>query len=303
MPPTVDTMTSPDVQSTQRKLRKTSENENSPNPSKIPVGKSKELFSLYLRASNWIKNRDTADQKIKQLNSRIKKVRHPRQKSVDYCFIDFDTADERDEAYKELVNDETIFVKHIIKDNPELLQKRIEKVQAKREAKKELKNIMKTIAKNETVTTNEKKKKTNQIVIKNLPKETTKAELNEQFSDVIDIVIKFRNGKDKHGEATLTLATPRKAYENSKKSIELHGTQLKIFLQADKTTRNKKKILEKRKLKVKADTTTAKNTNDQQKVKGVGQKRKLSIVAATKDTNEVPKAKQKKKKKQVKKQQ
>lgn len=201
---------------------------------KVPLGQTpQETFSLHVRGPKWIKNRDNSEAKLKELNARIIKVRHPRQKSADYVFADFSNAKERDEAYKELLPLKDVFVQPARKHNSEFVEKRKAKVQEKREAKIRLAALMKNISKNEQ---REKprerpKKLCNQIVILNLPKTTTQIELNEHFDDVVDTKVNLdKNPKRKHSKAILTLATPKEAINASKKEITMHGTKLKIQL-------------------------------------------------------------------------
>lgn len=199
--------------------------------SQLPIGKApKETFSLHLKGPKWIKDRDNAASKLKELNARIKNVRHPRQKSTDYVFVDFDSAEERDEAYKELLPLKDVHVQLARKDNPELVEMRKAKVQAKREAKQQLKQLMKNIAKNEQreKQAEKPKKLSNQIVILNLPKVTTQTELNEHFDLVAAELNLDKNPKRKFSRAILTLATPKEAINATKKELTLHGVKLTI---------------------------------------------------------------------------
>lgn len=199
--------------------------------SKVPIGKApKETFSLHVRGPKWIKDRDNSEARLKELNARITHVRHPRQKSADYVFVDFASAEDRDEAYKELLPLKDVFVQLARKDNAELVEFRKAKVQAKREAKKQLAALMKNVAKNEKQS-KKPKKLSNQIVILNLPKETTQIELNKHFENIIDSKLNLdKNPKRKLSKAILTLATPTEALNASKKEIKLHGVQLKIHV-------------------------------------------------------------------------
>lgn len=219
--------------------------------SKVPIGKVREeTFSLHVRGPKWIKDRDNSEARLKELNARITHVRHPRQKSADYVFVDFANAEDRDEAYKELLPLKDVFVQLARKDNAELVEFRKAKVQAKREAKKQLAALMKNIAKNEQREKKSKKPKkvSNQIVILNLPKETTQIELNEHFDNVIDYKLNLdKNPKRKFSKAILTLATPKEALNASKKEIKLHGVQLKIHVHKNVDEVAKMKRVEKAK--------------------------------------------------------
>lgn len=219
--------------------------------SQLPIGQApKEIFSLHVKGSKWIKDRDNSESRLKALNSRIIRVRHPRQKSADYAYIDFASAEDRDEAYKELLPLKDVYVEAARKDNAQLVALRKAKVEAKREAKQQLAALMKSIAKNEQreKQSEKPKKLSNQIVILNLPKVTTRIELNEHFENVVDAKLGLnKNPKQTISKAILTLATPREAFNASKKVIKLNGIQLKIQLHQNLNDVRKSKRVEKAK--------------------------------------------------------
>lgn len=223
--------------------------------SQLVIGQvPKETFSLHVRGPKWIKDRDDSESKLKELNARIIKVRHPRQKSADYVFVDFVSAEDRDEAYKELLPLKDVHVLPARKDNPELVELRKSKVQAKREAKKQMADVMKNIAKNEQREKEPEKRKklSNQIVILNLPKVTTQIELNEHFENVIDSKLNLdKNPKQNYSKAILTLATPKEAFNATRKVITLHDVKLRIRMHQNLNEIQKSKRQAKTKAKAK----------------------------------------------------
>lgn len=234
--------------------------------SQVPIGKvSEDTFSLYVRGPKWLKDRKNAESKLKELNERIIRVVHPRQKSADFAYVNFIDAAERDKAYKELLLVTEVNVQYPRKDNAEEVEKRKAKTLAKREAKQQLAALKKNIAKIET---REKKsdrptKLSNQIVIFNVPKEATQIELNQQFANVVATKLNVtKNPKQKSTRAVITLATPKEALNASQQKIELHGVQLKIQLYKNATDVQKlKKEKSKKKKLAKAAAAAAKKEN------------------------------------------
>lgn len=229
------------------KTSKTSDDEvesNNDSEQLQPTRISTEKFSLYVRGAAWIKDRDNALNRLKELCPLIEDVRHPRQKSADYCFIDFLSAAERDQCYEELKNNSEVNVKHVTTDQPKLLEKRKKKISEKREAKKEARKLLAKIKKNQEL--NEKSiEKTNELVVTNLPVETTADELKQQFTNAVKINMKLRKKTKKMNSAIITFCSPHDAFIASKKSITLHERKLNLLLNTNaafrKGTKNKRK--------------------------------------------------------------
>lgn len=190
---------------------------------------TKEKFSLYVRGAAWIKNRDNAPSRLKEICPKIQEVRHPRQKSADYCFIDFASATDRDTSYEKLKSNPELNVKHVTKDQPKLLDKRKQRVLEKREAKKEARRLIAKIKKNEKL--KEKPiEKTNEIVITNLPVQTTATELQQHFADAVKINMKLRKKTKKFNTVIITFCSPHDAFTASKQELTLHDQKLNLVL-------------------------------------------------------------------------
>lgn len=197
--------------------------------SKLPIGAAPQSqISLYVRGPSWMKDRENALKRFKEINPKIKAVRHPRQKSVDFCFIDFASATDRDQAFEELKTHKEITVKPITKDKPKLLKQRIRKVADKREAKIETRKLLKEIKKKGAA--KKQMNLTNQIIIPNVPIETTLTELKSQFPSAININLKLIKKKSKLNSAILTFATPSEALAATTKPIVSHSQKLNILL-------------------------------------------------------------------------
>lgn len=205
-------------------------------------------FSLYVRGAAWLKDRDNAANRLKEIEPRIQNVRHPRQKSADYCFIDFSTATERDQSFEALKNHPEVNVKPLIKDVPKQLEKRKRKVAEKREAKKETRKIIAQIKKKERL--NAKPiEKTNQIVILNLPRQVTVLELKQKFSNAVKVNVKQINKGKVMQTAFITFPNPNDAFVASKESFLLHGQQINILLNTNQIFKRKAKGKKKNKRK------------------------------------------------------
>lgn len=214
--------------------------DSSENSSETLSGDSKTKFSLYVRGAAWIKDRNNAINRLKEICSKIQDVRHPRQKSADYCFIDFASAAERDTCYDQLKNNSEVNVKHITKDQPKLLDKRKKQISEKREAKMEARRLLAKIQKNQKQ--HEKSiEKTNEIIITNLPVQTTAVEVKQLFENAVKINMKLRKKFKKNNSAIITFGSTQDAFSASKQKLKLHDQQLNILLNTNTAFKKGKK--------------------------------------------------------------
>lgn len=185
----------------------------------------KPQFSLYVQGAAWLKDRENAVHRLKEFEPRIHAVRHPRQKSADYCFVDFESASDRDQSFENLKTHSEIKVKQSTKDVPKRLEKRQQKVADKRAAKLATKQLIKQIKKKEKLSTVEK---SNQIVLPNVPEQATQIELKMQYPNAIKINLK-KIGKRR--SAIVTFANYHHAFAASKEeSFSLHGRKINAVL-------------------------------------------------------------------------
>lgn len=193
-----------------------------------------EKFSLYVRGAAWIKDRENAANRLKEIEPRIQDVRHPRQKSADYCFIDFESALDRDQSYEKLNAHPDFKVKAVTKDVPRLLEKRRQKIDEKRAAKKETRKLIAQIKKKDK--SNAKPvEKTNQIVILNVPKHVTKTDLTQQYPNATKIAVRQVKKNMKKSTAIITFPNPHDAFVASEaEAFNLHGHKINVRLNTSK---------------------------------------------------------------------
>lgn len=235
--------------------------------SKLVIGGEKEKkISLYVRAANWLKNRDTVLSRFQEIHPKIQAVRHPRQKSADFCFIEFASIADRDQAYKELKGHADLKVKPATVDVPELLDQRIKKINENREKrsearklKRELGKIKKTVDKKPTAMSTE-------IIVSNVPEGVTLAELKTHFPDCINARLNKMNKREKSQSklkthsVIVTFAIPKHALSATQQKIELHERKVYIRLNMDAKRKTKKE-------KKAAENTADKSTdNDEEQV-------------------------------------
>lgn len=201
---------------------------------------TKQQYSLYVRGAAWIKDRDNAENRLKQLAPAMHGVRYPRQKSANYCFIDFASASDRDQSYEKLKKNSEIRVKLSTKDLPKLLDKRRQQIADKREAKSATKKLIKKIVQKEK---SAKFEKTNQIVIMHLPEKVTQVELKAHYPNAIKVSVKDKaRGTKTSRIAIITFAEARDAFAASKEeSFNLHGQKINVVLNTNKLFKNKAK--------------------------------------------------------------
>lgn len=212
--------------------------------SKVPTGQEpKAKFRLYVRAGNWIKERDTAGQKLKEICSRIVQVHFPRQKHHSFAHVTFKNAEQRELAYQELVKLDILKVFHAKTDDPELMEKLRKQIDERRATKKELKKAMR---KAQRLVEQKVKIISNKLLIKNLPAQATLRELKKEFPNAIEVKLAEKPNKKKDTKvrlAIVTLPTPADAKALESKEITLHGSELKVCLQIN---RNLERRLKKR---------------------------------------------------------
>lgn len=209
---------------------------------KVPTGqKPKPKFRLYVRSGNWIKDRDTAGQKLKEICPRIIQVNFPRQKYHSFAHVTFKNAEQRELAYQELLKLDTLKVFHAKTDDPELMEKLKTQIEERRATKKELKKAMRKAQKQV-----EQKVKiiSNKLLIKNLPAQATLRELKKEFPEAIEVKLAEKPNKKKDTKfrvAIVTLPTPADAKALESKEITLHGSELKVCLQINKNLQRRLK--------------------------------------------------------------
>lgn len=220
--------------------------------SKLVIGGEKEQkISLYIRAANWLKNRDTVLGRFQEIHPKIQAVRHPRQKSADFCFIDFASIADRDQAFKELKGHADLTVKAATVDVPKLLDRRVQKVNEYREKKKEARKLKRELGRKNKSADKKPKATSTEIIITNVPVGVTVAELKTHFPECINARIHKKKNREKDQpkpkshSAVVTFATPKDAKNASRQQIELQERKLFIRLNMDRKQKSKKEKEEK----------------------------------------------------------
>ncbi|EDV39092.1 uncharacterized protein Dana_GF25131 [Drosophila ananassae] len=190
------------------------------------------------------------NKKVKALHPLVVKSTKPRQKHARFCLVDFETPENRDKAYEDIKssiqNDpkfKGLFVSLPKTESDDFVNELVSKKQLSEENKRtksRMKRATKLLQKKGTFTTS--------IVITNLPKTSSVAQVRQLFTDAVDIQI--RPGKGKFREfsaATVTLPTSHDARSAIKKKLSLSGTELILRF----NTANKRKPKDKLKQKTK----------------------------------------------------
>lgn len=204
------------------------------------LNSNKEKFSLYVRGAAWIKDRENALNRFKEIEPKIHEVRHPRQKSADFCFIDFVSALDRDQSYENLRNHSDVKVRHVTTDVPKMVNKRQKQIAERREAKHETRKLIRKIKLKEKLNANITEK-TNQVAIVNLPRQVTVAELKQQFPNAVRVNVKKHPKVQKLQSAIITFPDPKSAFMASRESINLHGQKINIMLNKEDSFKGKSK--------------------------------------------------------------
>ncbi|XP_017088337.2 nucleolin [Drosophila bipectinata] len=202
--------------------------------------------------------------KVKALHPLVVKSTKPRQKHARFCLVNFGSPENRDKAYEDIKssiqNDpkfKGLFVSLPKTESDDFVNELVTKKQLSQEKKRtksRMKRATKLLKKKGTFTTS--------IVITNLPKTSSVAQVRQLFADAVDIQI--RPGKGKFREfsaATVTLPTSHDARLAIKKKLSLSGTELILRF----NTANKRKP--KDKLKQKADKGKSPQKKQKQKEK------------------------------------
>ncbi|KAH8317009.1 hypothetical protein KR074_007804 [Drosophila pseudoananassae] len=202
--------------------------------------------------------------KVKALHPLVVKSTKPRQKHARFCLVDFESPENRDKAYEDIKtsiqNDpkfKGLFVSLPKTESDDFVNELVTKKQLSEENKRtksRMKRATKLLKKKGTFTTS--------IVITNLPKTSSVAQVRQLFTDAVDIQI--RPGKGKFREfsaATVTLPTSHDARSAIKQKLSLSGTELILRF----NTANKRKP--KDKLKQKSDKGKSPQKKQKQKKK------------------------------------
>lgn len=186
--------------------------------------------SLYLRFHHRLTDvQEDLEKEIKQLSTLIKVVRRPRQPASRFCFVDFDTVEDCNQALIDLrevkINKKNIFARPVNRDNKKFIQEKV-KLQKKtadarlkiRKMKKEMKRAIKK----------GNKAQTNTLIIDNIPNNSTEQEVKDLFPEAVEFVMKYPTLNRLNCLAFVTVPTPQDAFKLTKEVITLNGNTLSV---------------------------------------------------------------------------
>uniref|UniRef100_A0A1A9UTR7 RRM domain-containing protein n=1 Tax=Glossina austeni TaxID=7395 RepID=A0A1A9UTR7_GLOAU len=182
--------------------------------------------------------------KVKQLSPLIIKAHKPRQKYANFCLIDFKNKEDRDLVFKELkksiksgqLNKYVVAIPHT--ESMEFINKIIDRKIQSNERKKAKSRLNKATKKSQ------EKKFTSTIVLTNLPKTATNAQLRKLFPNAVDIKMKTSIAKLKNSDkvAAITLPSTIDARKFVKQTIFLSGVKLQIRFDLQRIKKQKSSI-------------------------------------------------------------
>ncbi|KAH8242415.1 hypothetical protein KR032_005863 [Drosophila birchii] len=173
---------------------------------------------------------DEFNAKVKALHPLVLKALKPRQKHARFCLVEFKSQQDRDQAHEDLKaavkndaeykgfyislpkTDSAEFVNELVTRKQNSVENRRTKRLMKRASKKALQG---------------KRNFTSSVVITNLPKTASVAQVRQLFAEAVDIQIKPGKGKFRDASAaTVTLPTTHDARKAIKQKLSLAGTEL-----------------------------------------------------------------------------
>lgn len=168
--------------------------------------------------------------KVKALHPLVVKALKPRQKHARFCLVEFKTQKDRDQAFEDLkasIKNDAEFKGFYISlpktDSEEFVNELVTRKQTSVENKR-TKLLMKRASKKAQ---RGKGNFTSSVVITNLPKTTSVAQVRQLFAEAVDIQIKPGKGKFRDASAaTVTLPTTHDARKAIKQKLSLAGTEL-----------------------------------------------------------------------------
>ncbi|XP_064541752.1 uncharacterized protein LOC135430866 [Drosophila montana] len=202
---------------------------------------------LYVRFPQKLPLNDQEFQaKVKSLHSLIAKAAKPRQKHARFCLVEFKSKEDRNTALEDIKKSiesdaafKGIFVSLPKTDSEEFVNELVARKQQSLE-KKKTKNLLKRASKQ----VQRKDTFTSSVVITNLPKSTSVAQVRKLFENAVDIQVKPGKGKFRDvSAATVTLPTTMDARNAIKLDLNIGGTKLNLrFNTQQKKQRSKKDL-------------------------------------------------------------
>ncbi|XP_016933395.3 nucleolin [Drosophila suzukii] len=205
---------------------------------------------------------------VKALHPLVLKSTKPRQKHARFCLVDFKTKEDRDKAYEDIKASidkdkyKGIFVSLPKTDSDDFVNELVNRKQTSVENKR-----TKALMKRATKKVLSKGNFTSSVVITNLPKTSSVAQVRQLFPEAVDIQIRPGKGKFRDSSAaTVTLPTTHDARKVIKQKLSLAGTPLILRFNTQKK-RSAKDKLKRKADKGKSPTKKALKVEDNEKSK------------------------------------
>lgn len=162
---------------------------------------------------------------VKALSPLITEIHKPRQKHARFCLVDFDNTKNRDKVLKELSNNDKKIVVSLPKtDDDEFIKVLVQK-KIKQAENRKAKNLLRKQSKKNLG----QNKFTSTVVIWNVPKSASNAQIKELFPEAVDIQSKSSNVKAAHHNVvSITFASTNDATKAVKQKVQLGGQNLII---------------------------------------------------------------------------
>ncbi|XP_039487011.1 nucleolin [Drosophila santomea] len=183
--------------------------------------------------------------KVKALHPLVLKSTKPRQKHARFCLVDFKSKEDRDQAFKDIKASiekddkyKGLFVTLPKTDSDDFVNELVTRKQTSVENKR-----TKALMKRATKKVQAKGNFTSSVVITNLPKTSSIAQVRQLFQDAVDIQIRPGKGKFRdYSTATVTLPTTHDARKAIKEKLSLAGTSLVLRFNTQKKRSSKDKL-------------------------------------------------------------
>lgn len=200
--------------------------------------------SLYLRFPKKLNvDRTLAESEVKSLHAKIIRVRIPRQRSANFCLVDFETNDEKEKAQKKLkkveINGKHLVVKEAVRNDKVRMQKKIEKVKVKREVNEALGKLVGDI-RNSLAKKYAQRNVTNGVMVRDIKAGTTLADIRPLFPQAIDTKL-IMKAERKNSFALVWLPTPKDAREAAMETVQINGDEYAVSLQNDGKVKRRKR--------------------------------------------------------------
>lgn len=204
-----------------------------------------EKQSLYLRFPKKLNaDRTLAESEVKSLNAKIIRVRIPRQRSANFCLVDFETKDEKEKALKKLkkvkIGDKHLVVKESVRNDIVKLKKKIKVTEEKREVNEALGKLVGEI-KNSLAKNYSRRNVSNCVTVKELKSGTTQNDIKKLFPEAIDIKLNIK-AQRQNSFALVWLPTPKDARDAAKETIRINGEEHAVIVQVDEKQKKRKRI-------------------------------------------------------------